>query len=273
MIARLTPFFLALTVASVAAAPPTGPGNDPPASAPAASRPAAVLPPDPLPPPAPVDPALARLLPAVLNPETREDARRQALAYLDEHPDSGRAELLVAMSYHQEQRYGLARPHFERSIRLDPGFAPTLHFYGYCLYYLGQKEPARQAFARHLELQPEEGNSHFGLGLIALDSDDLDEAERRFTEAIRLQAPMPHRRKDVAAAHTRLGDIDARRGDHEAARDQYRTAATMFPDLYGAHLKLSRALRRLGDDAGADAAYEAYEAALRRVRPPQGFPQ
>jgi tetratricopeptide (TPR) repeat protein len=202
-----------------------------------------------------------------LDPRTADQARTRLDAHLDAHPDSAWAELLYAMSYHVQGRYGPAKPHFERAIRLEPRLSATYHFYGYCLYYLGDAERARAAFEMHLHFLPREGNSHFGIGLIDLDEDRIDDAERRFRLAIEYQAGNPRRIKDVAAAHARLSDVDVRRGNLDDALGELDTAVALYPDLYGAHLKRYQVLVRLGRDDDADRAYDAYEAALARVRP------
>jgi predicted ATPase/DNA-binding CsgD family transcriptional regulator len=65
------------------------------------------------------------------------------------------------------------------------------------------------------------------LGHFALISGDLDEAERRFTEALALQAQFggpPGTSHIFSAPRDRLGDIARGRGDHAAAVTQYQEA-------------------------------------------------
>ena len=120
---------------------------------------------------------------------------------------------------------------------------------------------------------PAEGDSHFALGLIDLDGDRLDAAERRFREAIRLQSGNPRRRADVAKAHARLGDVYVRRNDLELAKAELIEATRLYRDHYTAHFKLYRVLTRLGETAAADAALRDYRAVKQRVRPDRGFPE
>lgn len=200
-------------------------------------------------------------------------ARGRLVLYLKERPESARAELLMALTFHKQRRYTLARSHFERSLDLDAAEPLTHYYYGWCLFYLGEYEKSRHAFEAHLSMQPGEGDAHFAIGLLDLDADDLAAAEVRFRKAIDLQQHNPAWKRHVAAAYTGLGDVAARREDHEKAREHYRQAVTLFPDLYGAHLRLSRTEARLGNEAAAAEALQAYEAARNRVRPPRGFPE
>lgn len=200
-------------------------------------------------------------------------ARQAAEAYLAEHPDSGRGEFLLGLTYHREKRYGLARPHFDRAAELEPDYHPVHHFRGWCLYYLGRPEASRRAFERHLSYVPDEGDSHFAVGLIELERDNLDEAERRFRHAIELQQHMPDRASDVSKAHARLADVLIRREQLEEARDHLQIACRMWPEHYAAFYKLSRVLTRLGQQEQASEAFELYRYWQQRVEARRGVPE
>lgn len=201
-----------------------------------------------------------------------ETARADLGAYLEEFPDDGKAEFLLGLSYHREKRYSLARPHFARAVALEPGYHPAYHFQGWCLYWLGELPAAREAFEKHLHYTPDEGDSHFAIGLIDLDEDRLDEAAGRFRRAIALQKDTPQRRKDVAKAHARLGDIHIRRDELEEARTQLQTATELWPEHYTAFYKLSRVLTRLGEPEAAAEAFRQYRVYEQRVAERRGIP-
>jgi Tfp pilus assembly protein PilF len=243
-------------------------GDEPAAPPPAATAPAPVAPAK----PPPLGPELTAIAQAIGQQQTAA-ARRSLEAYLQQHPADGRAEFLVGLSYHREKHYALARPHFERAIELTPAYHTTYHFLGWCLYYLGEMPAARAAFEAHLAHMPDEGDSHFGVGLIDLDEDRLDDAERRFRHAIELQADNAARRKDVSKAHARLGDVYLRRGDLAAARAELETATRLWPQHYTAFYKLSRVLNRLGEPEAAAEAYRQYEYWERRAGQRRGVPE
>ncbi len=202
-------------------------------------------------------------------------ARDRVTDYLQQNPQTGQAQFLLGLTYHREKRYALARPHFAKATEFSPQFHPTYHFYGWCLYYLGETEQARTALQEHLRLAPTEGDSHFALGLLAMDADQLDEAERRFNKAIELQADTPRRRPDVAKAHARLGDLYIRREQLELAKVHILDAKNLWPELFAAYYKLNLVLNRLGEPEAAEEAFQQYrlwqqQAEQRRGLPGQG---
>ncbi len=225
-------------------------------------------------PSAALDPDLAPIF-ALISQNQLGRARDRVTDYLRQNPQTGQVQFLRGLTYHREKRYALARPHFAKATELSPQFHPTYHFYGWCLYYLGETEQARTAFQEHLRLAPTEGDSHFALGLLAMENDQLDEAERRFHQAIELQIDNPRRRPDVAKAHARLGDLYIRQERLDAAKAQLETATNLWPQHYAAYYKLHLLLNRLGEPEAAENAYEQYrlwqqQAEQRRGLPGQG---
>lgn len=222
-------------------------------------------------PTAALDPDLAPIF-ALISENQLGLARDRVTDYLQQSSDSGQAQFLLGLTYHREKRYALARPHFAKAAELSPQFQPTYHFYGWCLYYLGKTEQARTAFQDHLRLAPTEGDSHFALGLLAMEDDQLDEAERRFHQAIELQIDNPRRRPDVAKAHARLGDLYIRQERLDAAQAQLETATNLWPQHYAAYYKLHLVLNRLGETEAAEEAFRQYRLWQRQAEQRRGLP-
>ncbi|MHC5023112.1 MAG: tetratricopeptide repeat protein [Planctomycetota bacterium] len=200
-------------------------------------------------------------------------ARVRLRRHLDQFPRDGRAEFLFGLTYHRERFYGKARPHFERARERSPNDELIDYFLGWCLYYLGEPEEARAAFERHLARTPLAGDTHFALGVIALEEDRLDEAEAMFRRAIGLQTGQPGREREVAKARGRLADVFIQRGDLESARTELLAAIDLYADHYELHYKLYRVLMRLGDEDGAARAEQEFLAAQRRVPPGTRVPE
>lgn len=201
-----------------------------------------------------------------------EPARQQLAAYLLENPKSGEAKFLLGLSFHRQKRYALAKPHFEEAAKLSPFFHPTFHFQGWCLYYLGEIDDSYAAFKEHVKLDPKEGDSIFGMGLIEMELDKLDDAESHFQTAIDLQKDNPRRVRDVAKIHARLADIFIRRENFSKAEEELMQALKLWPQHYIAHYKLYVVLNRLGKEQEAQEAFKLYkrgqaQAAIRRGVP------
>ncbi len=241
--------------------------------------------PAPPPEPAPAQPAAAPVLEPLdlrLDNALRmivggdlEGARTLAASVLAERPSSARASFLVGLAYHKQKNYGAAEPLFDRALELGPTFepfAPVVYFRGWCRYYLGELDGARADFEAHLALVPNDADSRFGLGVIALDEGRLDDAERELGRALELSSALlaggdESRRPDVSKAHARLADVHLLRDDLEGARRELEAAVELYPAHYNAWYKLHQVRLRLGDGPGAAEALSRHDFWKARVRP------
>lgn len=171
------------------------------------------------------------------------------------------AEFMRGYARHKAKRYAAAREHFERAVSLAPDYHPTWHFLGFACHALGDLDRAEQAFAEHARQVPGEGDDAFGLGIVALDRDDLPAAEEHLQRALRLHGEQASagldRRRELAKVWARLGDVHARRGHWEAARNALVTAVQHFGGHDEIWHKLYQAHLRLGEDERAAQALAA----------------
>ncbi len=202
-------------------------------------------------------------------------ARVRLKNYLNANPNDGQANFLFGLSYHREQKYMQAMPYYDKSLALDPKFFLTHHFRGWALYYMGDLDASHASFETFLQAMPDEPDSLFALGLIALDEDDLATAETRLNRSLEvLQSQGPEAdRKALSKAHTRLGEVYERTGRLDDAVAQMTLAVQLFPDHYEAYYKLSRVMARLGRTEEVQQAYDTYEATRNRIRPGTSFPE
>lgn len=196
-------------------------------------------------------------------------ARARLQPIVDLHPQWARAIALLALTYYKENRFEPARELFARALELDAEEIAVRPLFGWTLYSLGELDAAAAMFDSLLERKPGYAPAHYALGVIELDRDRLEPARRRLETAVRLareqsDPPMEGR------AHARLGDLYARLDRLDRARAELELAAELFPGEPEALYRLSRVLQRLGDDQGAAAARERYEAA--RAAEPAGGP-
>jgi Tfp pilus assembly protein PilF len=206
------------------------------------------------------------------------EAEEIARAALASDATSDRAAAILGIALSKQKRYTDARAWLERardSTQAFPERRHAAHFLGWCCYHLGDLDAARAAFELHLKAVPDEPDSTFGLGLVALDEDRLDDAEKLFNAALArfraLGANGKPRGADEAKALTRLGDVALRRDDPAAAKRFLEAAVAASPVQHETWSKMARVCDRLGEHAAADAARANAERILeslgRRERP------
>ncbi|MDG2022462.1 MAG: tetratricopeptide repeat protein [Phycisphaerales bacterium] len=195
---------------------------------------------------------------------------------IDEFDERARLRFLLGVALQKQKRYGLAIAELDRSLASARGFPERRHaghFRGWCLFYLGRPEASAVAFRSHLEVMPEEADSHFGLGVALLETGEPEAALPAFESAIALNQAIPERRRDLAKALIRRGDAYWELDRIDEARASFQKGIVQFPDHYEGWAKLARAMDRLGDPVRAERArYEERQARI-RVGAPLGDPE
>ncbi len=195
------------------------------------------------------------------------DAARERLAPLiAAHPQWPRAKFMLALTYHEEQRYELAKPLFAETLELDAREHTVRPFYGWCLYYLGEPEGAREQFDAYLKIKPDYADAHFAIGLIEFDEDHMDAAVDRFNKTIEISKASRDPRTE-GKARARLGDVYMRQNHLDKARDELEKAVELRTDAYEAYYKLSRVYQRLGNVEKAKWAREMHEKVREEMHP------
>ena len=208
-----------------------------------------------------------------------EQARRAARDYLTgatgtpAHP--GQGWFILGLSYHRQRLYESARGNFAKAVALEPDYVTTYFFYGFTLFNLGRLDEAAKAFETYLARGPEDAEAVFGLGLVALEQDRVDDAERSFLRAIavaqrREVGPLlsPGLREDLSRYEARQADVHLRRGDLAKAQADLERSVDLWPEHFEPWHKLALVLRRLGDETGADRAQARADEAFRRRTAP-----
>lgn len=195
-----------------------------------------------------------------------EEARSRLAPIIADHPQWARAQLMLALTYHEEQRYEMAKPLFAEALRLNPAENSVRPFYGWCLYYLGEPSAAREQFEAYLKVNAKYADAHFALGLIDFEEDRLDDAITRMNRTIELAQQAGDARTE-GKAHARLGDIHLRRNNLEDARTELLKAVELRKDAYEAYYKLARVYQRLGDPEKAKWARSMHEQIRESLHP------
>lgn len=225
-----------------------------------------VTPPE-TPAPLPAPGELARLKGLIESGDT-VIARARLESIVEHHPGWARALLLLALTYHREQRHELARPLFERALDADPQQLAVRAPYGWCLLALGELETAEEMFEVVLAHHADHAESHYALGVIAFERDDVDGARARLERAITLAA-RAHDPSLEGRARARLGELLVRTGDLVAARRELERAVALRPHARDASFQLARVLERLGEKEAAALARARADAAPPKTNRPE----
>jgi tetratricopeptide (TPR) repeat protein len=184
-----------------------------------------------------------------------DDGIRAAQVYLagpgPGHP--GQAQFVIGLAYHQQKLYQRADEHFARGLELEPGYVTARFFRGFALLNLGRLDESRRELEAFAAQAPPDSEAHFGLGLVAIEQDRPDDAEREIGRAIAI-ARVKADAGDLARYHARLADVLVRLDRLPAARASLEASIALVPDHFEVWHKLARVLRRQGDAAGADRA-------------------
>lgn len=108
----------------------------------------------------------------------------------------------------------------------------------------GEWARAASGYEKVLEIHPEAPGVRYQLAVCAYNQKDLAGARRLLADSLA-------RGEEVADCHNLLGNIEAVKGNHAAAAEQFAKAAELFPANAQFHYNLGLALRRLErfDDA------------------------
>ena len=109
------------------------------------------------------------------NAAQSETMSRQVLAM---HPDHEGAMLLLAMSLDAQRKKAEAMALFERMTELFPGTSAYWSNLGTIRRSLNKDDLAEHAFRRALELEPEDANALFNLGVFQFDKGAISMRER-----------------------------------------------------------------------------------------------
>ena len=198
-------------------------------------------------------------------------ARVRLRQHMDAHGEAAQPLFLMGLSYHQEKRYVKAVHWFEKSSEFEKPtnrYPPTWHFLGWSHYYLGNATASTEAFKQYLNMNPNEGDSLFGLGLLAMEDGAFEDASSLFEQSIDVQQDRP---KGQAKSKARLADIRVQQGDRLGAIQLYKEALDLDPDLYEAWYHLATTHKREGNNEASGAALAMFDESRNRVRPDLGI--
>ena len=166
-----------------------------------------------------------------------------------------RAEFLLGLGFHKAKQYADARAHFE-SAATGASFANKValpYYQGWCYFWLGELDLSEASFRLHLK-SSDEGDSHFGLGVIALERGQSQKASTHLTTALehfekRVASGDALAKLDAAKAQARLADVDIDSGDFESAKQRLLLAVSLDSNRAAVWYKIYQVGLELEDKA------------------------
>ena len=185
-----------------------------------------------------------------------------------------------------EELLGEARRTGDRLVRLFPNDPDALEVKARIQYYVGDYPAAIACWERCLQLNPDYGYAYHGLGLVAAKRAEYEEAAVQQGKAFTLAVGLPDFAVELADTLMKLGQLDeaievldrhlavnpkSARGQltlghahlqakqYGKARDAYRAALRLHPEMPRAQFGLATALARLGNREESREAMERYK--------------
>jgi tetratricopeptide (TPR) repeat protein len=173
------------------------------------------------------------------------DFVRLKLAAARERPTDVAAQVDYALALYFNNQFRGALPNFQSLRRLLPDDPKPVHYEAHCFREFGDRAKADAAYSESIRRFPAFAPSHYERGRLALESGDLDAAERDFARAREL-AP------EKFDPRLGLGEVLLRRRDFTGAREHLEAAVRIDPGHKASVYQLGLALRGLGLRAEAE---------------------
>jgi tetratricopeptide (TPR) repeat protein len=141
-----------------------------------------------------------------------------------------------------------ARVWLQRMLDIAPNEFEALAALGNLSFQLNDMPAAGAAYARAAKQRPEDAVLHVQLALTCLELEDIPGFERALGRALELDG-------NCVEALRALGDLNARKGNHQAAVNAYRRILARTPDDIGVHLLLGRSLFETSQYTEAEMTY------------------
>jgi tetratricopeptide (TPR) repeat protein len=179
-----------------------------------------------------------------------------------QHPDMARANFYKGLALHQAKSHASALSWYQAAAESDQPFKERdtlLYYRGWCYYYSGEPELAREQIDVFLAGTDDRSDAHFLSGIISLDAGELEPAEQSLLKAIELSNSDLESQQSMARAWIRLADVYSQEQAFDKAHAAVERAIELLPDLSQAWFRKYTILMRLGDDEGAEVARKRWK--------------
>lgn len=141
--------------------------------------------------------------------------------------------------------------HYKKALQIDSSCFPALNNLGAVYFRQGMLDQAKEAFARSVELNPEDSEGYLNLGHALYQEGRFEIAAARLEEGLRLDPQSGVGRFFLGSAYLKLNRL----GDAEA---NLKAASVLDRSLLAVHLQLANLYLKRQDKAAAGSELETY---------------
>ena len=178
------------------------------------------------------------------------------------YPKDERTHMQLANYYNGQQDFAEAVKHFGHATAINPNFANAFNSLGYAHRNNDDLDGAKAAFARYVELIPDEANPYDSYAELLMEMGEYDEAIENYRKAIELDPHFPSAYAGVSTNESLKGNAEAAqaaaaemlaaaRNDGEKQRAMFRSVvAHVFAGNTDAAIAVSEERYTMAEAAG-----------------------
>jgi tetratricopeptide (TPR) repeat protein len=142
--------------------------------------------------------------------ENDQAAQLDALkSLLGMFPKDERTHMALANYYNGQQNFAEAIKHFGHATSINPNFASAFNALGYAYRSNDDLDGAKAAFARYVELIPDEANPYDSYAELLMEMREYDDAIENYRKAIEIDPHFPSAYAGISIAESLKGDAAA----------------------------------------------------------------
>lgn len=174
---------------------------------------------------------------------------------LSMYPKDERTHIALANYQNGQQNFAEAAKHYEHATAINPDFASAWNSLGYARRSLGDLEGAKKAFARYIEIIPNEANPYDSYAELLMEMGEYDESIANYRKALEYDPHFPSAYAGISINESLKGNADAA----QAAAREMMAAARNDAEKRGALFQSVTAHLYAGDfEQAIDVADELY---------------
>ena len=177
-----------------------------------------------------------------------DNAEKLAVSITEEFPKHPFSWKVLAAVLKQNGKISESLVAGQKSVQLDPQDAEAYFNLGIVMQELGKLDEAEESYKKAITLKPDFTVAHSNLGVVLKELGKLDEAEESYKKAITLKP-------DFIVAHSNLGLVLKELGRLDEAEISLRQAIKLKPD-FKAYNNLGIVMEELGKLDEAEASYK-----------------